>query len=171
VLYAGLVAAHSAMAAKVGPCDIYGAGGTPCVAAHSTVRAMYAEYSGPLYEVKRLSDNSTKDITVLRKGGVADSAAQDSFCGSAACVIWRIYDQSPKGNHLHVAPGGGHVSQADRPVNATREKLLVGGHPVYGAYFEGGMGYRNDDTAGVAVGDEAQSMYMVVSGTHFNGKW
>jgi hypothetical protein len=121
--------------------------------------------------VKKLSDNSTKDIVVLEKGGFADSKAQDSFCEGAACVIWRIYDQSPKGNHLHVAPGGGHVPQADKAVNATREKLVVGGHPVYGAYFEGRMGYRNDKTSGVAVGDEAQSMYMVVSGTHYNDKW
>ena len=39
------------------------------------------------------------------------------------------------------------------------------------AYFEGGMGYRNDNTTDIAVGDEAQSMYMVVSGTHYNNKW
>src|ERR1041384_6240215 len=29
-----------------GPCDIYGAGGTPCVAAHSTTRALYSAYNG-----------------------------------------------------------------------------------------------------------------------------
>ena len=157
--------------AIAGPCDIYGAKGTPCVAAHSTVREMYADYSGPLYQVKKLSDNSTKDIAVLQKGGFADSKAQDSFCGAATCVIWGIYDQSPKGNHLHVAPGGGHVHQGDKPVNAAREKLMIGGNPVYGAYFEGSMGYRNDNTTDIAVGDEAQSMYMVVSGTHYNNKW
>ena len=33
-----------------GPCDLYGAGGTPCVAAFSTVRAMYGTYSGNLYQ-------------------------------------------------------------------------------------------------------------------------
>ena len=27
-------------------CDIFGAGGTPCVAAHSTVRALYSDYAG-----------------------------------------------------------------------------------------------------------------------------
>jgi hypothetical protein len=31
-----------------GPCDIYGAAGTPCVAAHSTTRAQYASYKGAL---------------------------------------------------------------------------------------------------------------------------
>ena len=40
-----------------GPCDIYGAAHTPCVAAHSTTRALYASYNGPLYQVKRLSDD------------------------------------------------------------------------------------------------------------------
>ncbi|MGE5487902.1 MAG: arabinofuranosidase catalytic domain-containing protein, partial [bacterium] len=34
-----------------GPCDIYAAGGAPCVAAHSTTRALYASYNGPLYQV------------------------------------------------------------------------------------------------------------------------
>jgi hypothetical protein len=29
------------------------AAGTPCVAAHSTTRALYAAYSGALYQVKR----------------------------------------------------------------------------------------------------------------------
>ena len=35
-----------------GPCDILGAAGNPCVAAHSTVRALYAAYDGPLYKVR-----------------------------------------------------------------------------------------------------------------------
>ncbi len=34
-----------------GPCDIYGAAGTPCVAAHSVIRALYGAYTGPLYQV------------------------------------------------------------------------------------------------------------------------
>src|SRR2546429_3190565 len=36
-----------------GPCDIYAAAGDPCVAAHSTTRALYATYDGPLYQVLR----------------------------------------------------------------------------------------------------------------------
>jgi len=31
---------------KQRPCDIYAAGNTPCVAAHSTVRSLYAKYAG-----------------------------------------------------------------------------------------------------------------------------
>ena len=37
--------------AGVGPCDITGKAGNPCVAAHSTTRALYAAYDGPLYRV------------------------------------------------------------------------------------------------------------------------
>jgi DNA-directed RNA polymerase specialized sigma24 family protein len=32
--------------------------GTPCVAAHSTVRALYANYGGSLYQVRRASDGT-----------------------------------------------------------------------------------------------------------------
>ena len=38
-------------AATTGPCDIYSSGGTPCVAAHSTTRALYGAYSGSLYQL------------------------------------------------------------------------------------------------------------------------
>ena len=49
-----------------GPCDIYAAAGDPCVAAHSTTRALYASYNGPLYQVMRLSDKRVKDVGVVR---------------------------------------------------------------------------------------------------------
>src|SRR5689334_565312 len=49
-----------------GPCDIYAAAGAQCVAAHSTTRALYASYNGPLYQVMRLSDNAVKNIGVVQ---------------------------------------------------------------------------------------------------------
>ncbi|MEV7971457.1 arabinofuranosidase catalytic domain-containing protein, partial [Sphaerisporangium sp. NPDC088356] len=60
-LIAGLVTgtAGTSQAAGSLPCDIYAAGGTPCVAAHSTTRALYGSYNGPLYQVRRSSDNTT----------------------------------------------------------------------------------------------------------------
>ena len=99
-----LVSAILAVAYGEGPCDILDAAkeGTPCVAAHSTVRALYAKYDGPLYQVRRMSDNTTQDIKVLAAGGFADSKSQDSFCGSAHCVIWRIYDQTTSKNRKFV---------------------------------------------------------------------
>ena len=53
--------------------------------------------------------------------------------------------------------------------NATADPLFVNGHKVYSAYFEGGMGFRNQDTNGIATGDEPETIYMVTSGTHYNG--
>src|SRR5581483_7734322 len=90
-----------------GPCDIYAAGGTPCVAAHSSTRALYASYGGPLYQVRRLSDNALRNIGVLERGGYADAAAQDRFCADTTCLITRLYDQSPMHNDLTQAPRGG----------------------------------------------------------------
>src|SRR5215470_11776740 len=91
-----------------GPCDIYAAAGTPCVAAHSTTRALYASYNGPLYQVRRLSDNQVKDIGVVAgvgspfpdAGGYADASAQDAFCADTTCLITKVYDQSPRHNDL-----------------------------------------------------------------------
>src|SRR6516164_8378994 len=84
------------------PCDIYAAAGTPCVAAHSTVRALYASYNGPLYQVKRASDGKTRNIRTLRAGGYANAAAQKAFCAGTSCIITVIYDQSPKRNNLTI---------------------------------------------------------------------
>ena len=49
-----------------GPCDVYANGGAPCVAAHSTTRALYKAYNGPLYQVMRQSDGKTLDIGVVQ---------------------------------------------------------------------------------------------------------
>ena len=122
------------------PCDVFASGGTPCVAAHSTVRALFATYSGALYEVTRASDGASRNVTALSAGGFADSAAQDAFCATTDCVISMIWDQSAFANHLSVGPGGGARPNPDKPVNASRLAVTVGGHKVYGAYFEGGMG-------------------------------
>lgn len=159
-----------ARAATDGPCDWYDAGGTPCVAAHSTTRSLYQLFFGPLYQVQRSSDKATKDIGVIAPGGPADSAAQDAFCGTDTCRVITIYDQSSQGNHITLAPPGGAAPHADIGVNATRNKISMGGRSVYGAYFEGGMGYRRENTTGVATGDEPESLYMVVDGNHYNGR-
>jgi hypothetical protein len=150
-----------------GPCDLYAAGNTPCVAAHSTVRALSSSYSGNLYQVRRASDKTTKDIPVLAAGGFADSAAQDTFCANTTCTISLLYDQSGKANHLSVGPAGG-AGKADVESNASALKLKVGGHSVYATYIAPGNGYRNNKTSGIATGNEAQGAYMVTSGSHVN---
>jgi hypothetical protein len=162
--------APAAVVAGTGPCDIYAGGGTPCVAAHSTVRALYGSYDGRLYQVRRSSDNGTRDIGLLAAGGTADAAAQDSFCAGTSCVITVVYDQSGRGNDLwyqgsSVVPG----SSQSRPAIATSESLTVGGSKAYSLYINPGNSYwRDGHLTGVPTGSAPEGMYMVTSGTHVN---
>ncbi|KUJ24618.1 putative fungal alpha-L-arabinofuranosidase [Mollisia scopiformis] len=168
VLALGLVA--SVIAA---PCDLYSSGGTPCIAAHSTTRALYSAYSGSLYQVKRGSDNTTTNITPLSAGGVANAAAQDTFCASTTCLITIIYDQSGKGNHLTQAPPGGFsgpdLNGYDNLASATGAPVTLNGQKAYGVFMSPGTGYRNDAASGTATGDGSEGMYAVLDGTHYNG--
>ncbi|HYQ01923.1 MAG TPA: arabinofuranosidase catalytic domain-containing protein [Polyangiaceae bacterium] len=157
-----------ANAANKGPCDIYALDGGPCVSAHSTVRALYASFAGPLYQVKK-ANGTVQDISPLAPGGFANSAAQDSFCGEDACTISIIYDQSGKGNHLTKAPPGGAKMTAGNEANAKALPVTFSGHKVYGVKIVPGIGYRNNSPCGTATGDEPETEYMVVDGTVFNG--
>ncbi|KAJ5975500.1 hypothetical protein N7481_009207 [Penicillium waksmanii] len=155
-----------------GPCDIYAAGDTPCVAAHSTTRALYDAYTGGLYQVSRASDSNTTDIVPVTAGGVSDASAQDTFCENTTCNITIIYDQSGNGNDLTQAPPGGFDGPAaggyDNLASATGAPITLNGQKVYGVKFEPGMGYRNDNTSGIATGDDAGGMYAVLDGTDYN---
>ncbi len=163
-----------------GPCDIYAAAGDPCVGAYSTTRALYASYNGPLYQVVRQSDGKALDIGVVQPaaspvpdaGGYADAAAQDKFCAGTYCWITTIYDQSPKHNDLTQAPRGAFSGPAMGGFNnvpvADMAPITIMGHKVYGTFIEPGMGLRNDDPKGTAVDDQAEGMYWVVSGKHYN---
>ncbi len=150
-----------------GPCDIYADDGGPCVAAHSTVRALYAAYGGPLYQVKK-TDGTTMDIGVLAPGGLANSADQDTFCGVDACTISIIYDQSGMGNNLTSAPAGMAKTTPDNEANAKAVTATFGGQQVYGVHIVPGVGYRNNGACGTATGDNPETEYMVVSGDFSN---
>ncbi|MGW4945692.1 arabinofuranosidase catalytic domain-containing protein [Actinoplanes sp. NPDC004185] len=153
-----------------GPCDIYASGGTPCVAAHSTTRALYGSYSGNLYQVRRSSDNTTRNIGLRGAGGTADGTAQDAFCGGTTCVITVVYDQSGRGNDLwyqgsSVVPG----STQSRPATATSESLTVSGAKAYSLFINPGNSYwRDGHLTGVPTGSAPEGMYAVLSGTHVN---
>ena len=163
-----------------GSCDIYAEAGDPCVAAHSTTRALYASYNGPLYQVLRQSDGKTLDIGVVQpsaspapdSGGYADAAAQDRFCANTYCWITTIYDQSGKGNNLTQAPRGGFSGPAMGGFNniplADMAPITIMGHKVYGVFIEPGMGLRKDDPKSTAVDDQAEGQYWVINGLHFN---
>ena len=155
-------------AATTGPCDIYAAGGTPCVAAHSTTRALFGAYSGRLYQVRRSSDSATTDVSTVSAGGRANAATQDSFCAGTTCVITTVYDQSGHGNNLAYQGSGGAGGQ-DTPATATSESLTVGGGKAYSLYINPGNSYWHDgSSSGMPKGSSPQGAYMVTSGTHVN---
>lgn len=171
ILAAALVATGRLV--NAGPCDIYACGGTPCVAAHSTTRALYGAYAGPLYQVSRGSDGTKVDILPLKAGGVAHSSVQDSFCAGTTCLITIIYDQSGRGNHLTQAPPGGaargpEADGYDYLSSAIGAPVKLNGQKAYGVFISPYSGYRNNKPNGTAVGDEPEGMYAVFDGTHYN---
>lgn len=161
------------------PCDIYAAASTACVAAHSTVRALFKMYAGNLYQVKRVSDGMTKDIPVKSPGGFADAAQQDTFCMGTDCTILKVYDQSGHGNNVEaeipgVVLGNGanaHEGKSGQTAaNAAQESLTVGGNKVYSLYTKTSQAYWRDGSAtGMPLGASPQGIYVVTSGKHFNG--
>jgi hypothetical protein len=160
-----------------GPCDIYADAGCPCVAAHSTTRALYASYNGPLYQVMRQSDGKTLDIGVVKPskndpGGYANAIAQDAFLANTIGWITKIYDQSGKGNHLVQAPPGTFRGPAKGGFNnlpiADMAPVTINGHKAYGVYIMPGMGLRNNNAVGLAINDEPEGIYYVVDGKHYD---
>jgi hypothetical protein len=149
------------------PCDIYNAAGTPCVAAFSTVRLLLSTYTGPLYQVRRTSDNATMDIYPLSGGTIADAAVQDSFLDTGAGTISKLYDQSGRGNDLIKAPGGSQVPTPDNESNAKGHSLYVHGHKAYALYMISQDGYRNNATSGMPTGSAAQGIYEVIDGQRY----
>jgi hypothetical protein len=173
-------ASRTAPARPQGPCDIYATAGAPCVAAHSTTRALYAGYNGPLYQVLRQSDGRMLDVGLVPAtatpapdpGGYANAAAQDAFCAHTVCWITKIYDQSPRHNDLVQAPRGGFSGPAMGGFNnlpiADMAPITIMGHKAYGVFIAPGMGLRQNDAKGTAVDDQAEGQYWVINGHHYN---
>lgn len=188
VLAGGLADAYAAPL----PCDLYAAAGTPCAAAYSSTRALFAGYDGALYQVRRASDSAVLDIGVTAPGGYADARSQDTFCARTTCVVDKIYDQTADHNTLvpqapTTAPYS-NTTYAHDPVAADALPITAGGHAVYGLKFQSGsptglrcptaatcagnhgQAYNNGNVRadGVAVGDQPEHTYAVFGGT-FSG--
>ena len=165
----------AAAAASALPCDIYAAGGTPCEAAYSTTRALFAAYDGPLYQVQRASDGSDLNIGLESAGGVVNSAPQVSFCSGTTCTITELYDQTANANNMPISQGtacsgcsggisgpGPNGSDIGSPAMAL--PVTVGGRPAYGALFDAqGTGYRIDNARNVPTGSQPEGVYMLTS--------
>ena len=163
------------------PCDIYAAGGTPCEAAYSTTRALFASYDGPLYEIQRASDDSSLNIGLESAGGVVNSAPQVSFCAGTTCTITEIYDQTANGNSMPISQGtacsgcsagisGPNTNGSDIGSPAMALPVTVDGQPAYGALFDAqGTGYRIDDAKNVPTGSDPEGVYMLTSSNVTSG--
>jgi non-reducing end alpha-L-arabinofuranosidase len=162
--------AGPAAAATTGACDLYAAGGTPCIGAHSTTRALFGGYAGPLYQVQRSSDRAYADIGVLTAGGVANAAAQDSFCANTSCTITKIYDQSSSHNDMPISWGGywkgPGPNGSDVGADAKALPLTVGGQRAYGVKVTQGVGYRVDNARNAPTGSHPEGVYMVTSSNY-----
>ena len=179
LLSAALALALSALAAQGAPpaaaaslpCDTYASGGTPCVAAYSTVRALYASYNGPLYQVQRASDSSYLSIGLLAAGGYVNAAPQVSFCSGTTCTITKIYDQSANHSDLPISWGGywhgPGPNGSDIGANAMALPVTVAGHQAYGVEVTPGTGYRVDNIT-VPTGSQPEGIYMVTSSNLYN---
>jgi hypothetical protein len=121
--------------------------------------------------VQRVADDASKDIYPVAPGGYADSAAQDAFCAQTNCTIPVIYDQSAQHNDLPISPVSTFLPNGGTPALATAAKITLGSHTAYGIAVNGGgtTAYRNNTTTGVAKGNEAEAMYMVLDATRFSG--
>jgi hypothetical protein len=113
-------------------------------------------------------------VRVLSAGGYANAAAQDSFCGSSACTITKIYDQSSNHNDLPISWGGywkgPGPNGADIGADAKALPVTIGGHKAYGVKVTQGVGYRIDHAKNAPTGAQPEGIYMVTSSNYVN-KW
>jgi hypothetical protein len=143
------------------PGDIAAAAGTPLVAAHSMTRALYAAYSGNLFQVRRASDGKNQDIGVATAGGSVDTDGLSKFCSGTSCSVSMLYDQSGNANHLPQA------NAANQPV--IQYWPTSDGTQLPMAVTVNKQWLRNrTKTHKIPVGAESQTEYWVVHGSHFN---
>lgn len=164
----------TARAASSLPCDVYASAGAPCVTAHSTVRALFAAYNGPLYQIQRASDKQHLDIGLLSMGGYANAAPQVSFCSGTTCTITKIYDQTANHNDMPISWGGfwkgPGPNGSDIGADAMALPVTVAGHQVYGVKVTPGVGYRIDNAKGAPTGSQPEGIYMVTSSNLVNNQ-
>lgn len=144
------------------PGDIAARAGTPLVAAHSMMRALFAAYDGELFQVRRASDAKTQDIGPASAGGTVDLTALSSFCSATTCSVSILYDQTSNANDLPQATAANqptvmYWSTSDGkkwPMAVTMNRQWL----------------RNRaKTTHIPTGSMSQTEYMVVHGAYFNG--
>lgn len=154
-------------ASSIGPCDILASAGNQCFAAHSTVRALFEAYGGPLYAVKNNRTGEIANVSAIKPGGVANVSQHEKVCPAEGdCIIQYVFDQAGNGNHLHVRDDRDIGGVEHYGVDATKHKIYVGADrsPVYGMYFDVGHGYIANKTKNVVIGNDPETIYAVMTG-------
>jgi len=111
------------------PCDIMAAAtpSTPCQAAYSVTRRLFAAYAGPLFELYCPSCNPTlMNIGTVPGaisglvGGEVNIPAANAYCSQApnACFIYQLYDQTGSGVSQIGNTGVGNNLAADLPTTS-----------------------------------------------------
>ena len=167
-LAAGALAAGSAPPAAAAslPCDIYASGGTPCVAAHSTTRALYASLQRAAVPGEARIRRHHDEHQHAQRGRVRQR-------GGAGLVLLghHVHDhrdlrpvRSRQQPHRRAGRrGGGRPGQP-------RERDRGAGHGrrprrSTASTSPPATGYRDDSTSGIATGDAAEGEYAIFDGT------
>jgi len=139
-----------------GPCDVYAAAGDPCVAAHSSTRALYRRLPwpalpGPAPVGQHDPGHRPSSSPPLRmRAGTPTRPRRTPFCANTYCWIAKLLrDQSGHGNDLAQAPHGGTGSPTsmggfDSVPVADWAPITIMGHKAYAVFIEPGMGLRDD---------------------------
>jgi hypothetical protein len=126
-------------------------------------RALYAAYSGKLFQVRRASDGKTQDIGVTAAGGSVDMAALNTFCSGTTCSVSLLYDQSGISNDLPQA------TPANQPTIAYWSTSDGAKLPMAVTVSKQWLRNRTA-TKKIPTGSASQTEYFVVHGNYFNSK-
>ena len=156
-------AASPASAATSLPCDIYAAGGTPCVAAHSTTRALYARLQRPALPGPALVGRRHHGHRHAQPRAATPTPPRRTRSAPARPAPSRSSTTSPpRHNDLTdrrpaAAAGAARQSARTRPRCRSRSAATRSTASTCAA----GTGYRNNATTGIATGGQPEGMYMV----------
>jgi len=155
------------------PCDLAATAGTPCDAAYSMTRRMFAAYTGNLFQLTRASDSNTQNITSL-SSGIVDVATINSFCVSTTCTVTEVYDQTANANHVIVWTRGGDLTAQPTPLGFTTFAnglyVPVLRIPLPANTSTTSAGYSTQSGAsGLPTGNSSISVYTIAENTSEGG--
>jgi len=137
------------------PCDALAAAGTPCKAAYSLTRALYATYNGNLFQLIRTSDSATLNVGVITAGGNVNTSGIAAFCAATTCSFNSPVDQTGNNNTLPGVSGKLAPYQTMSFGNGAAWPIIVGSDVAP-------VAYRNRaSTTGIPTGAATTTEFYV----------